>query len=112
MGSRSSSSALLVAEWILEGAISKVPARPMSMRWVLTWKPSDEHPQGRKGRSRIAVLGNQHSEIAEFKMASPTLSRPGKILSFQWTAFKKAELECVDAKSASLQSDGHEMQDA
>ena len=24
----------------------------MSMRWVLTWTPSDEHPHGRKAKAR------------------------------------------------------------
>ena len=49
-------------EWIQEEAISKVRERQevpgsrlMSMRWVLTWKPSDEHPQGRKAKARIVI---------------------------------------------------------
>ena len=44
-------------------------------------------------------------------MSGPTLSRLGKVLTLQWTAFNHAELECADAKSALLQGDGHEMQD-
>ena len=47
-----------LVEWIQEEAISKfrerheVPeSRLMSMRWVLTWKLSDEHPQGRKAKA-------------------------------------------------------------
>ena len=41
----------------LRGNSVEVPeSRFMSMRWVLTWKPSDEHPQGRKAKARIVVL--------------------------------------------------------
>ena len=40
-------------------------SRIMSMRWVLTWKPSDEHQQGRKAKAKIVVVGNQHPEVAE-----------------------------------------------
>ena len=44
-------------------------------------------------------------------MSSPTLSRLGKMLTLQWTAFNHAELDCADVKSAFLQGDGDEMQD-
>ena len=63
----------------------------MSMRRVLAWKPSGEHPQGE---------GYQYPEVTELKVASPTLSRLGKVLTLQWTAFNHAGLECADAKSA------------
>ena len=43
----------------------------MSMRWVLKWKPSDEHPQGRKAKARIVVMGYQLPEVAELNVASP-----------------------------------------
>ena len=78
-----------LAEWIQEGATSKVreSSRLMSMRWVPTWKPSD-------------VLGYQHPEVAELKVASPTLSRLGKMLTLQWTAFNNPELKCAEG-------DGH-----
>ena len=46
-----------MAEWIQE-AISQIregqevpDSRLMSKRWVLTWKPSDENPQGRKAKA-------------------------------------------------------------
>ena len=81
----------------------------VSMRWVLTWKPPDE--QGRKARARIVVLGFQHPEVTELQVASPTLSRLGRILTLQWASFNHAELECADAKSAFLQGDGEEMQE-
>ena len=77
----------------------------MSTRWVLTWKPSDEHPHGRKAKARIVVLGHQHPEVTLLKVASPTLSRLGKMLTPQWTAFNHAELESADAKSAFLQGE-------
>ena len=82
----------------------------MSMRWVLTWKPSDEHPPGGKAKARMVVLGNQHPEVAERTMANSTLSRLGKMLTLQWTAPNHAELERADAMSAMLQGDGKEMQ--
>ena len=97
-----------LSEWIQEEANSKVRERQevleprfMSMRWVLTWKPS----QGRKAKARIGP------EVAESKVARPSLSRLGKMLTLQRTAFNHAELECAGAKSASVQGDGHEMQD-
>ena len=83
----------------------------MSMRWVLTWTPSDEHPQGRKAKARIVILEYQHPEVADLKVSSPTLSRLGKVLTLQWTAFNHAELECAYAMSPFLQGDEHEMQD-
>ena len=105
-------------EWIEEGAMSKVresqevpEPRLMSMRWVLTWKPSDEHPQSRKAKARIVTLGYQHPEVTELTASSPALSRHGKMPTLQSTAFNHAELECADAKSAFFQGDGHEMQD-
>ena len=73
----------------------------MSMRWILTWRPSDEHPKRQESEGQIVVLGYQHPEVAVLKVASPTLSRLGKI----------AELECADAKCAFLQSDGEETQE-
>ena len=33
------------------------------------------------------------------------------MLTLQWTAFNRAELEYADAKSVFLQGDGHEMQE-
>ena len=64
-----------LAEWIQEGAISQVresqeipESKLVSMHWVLTWKSSDEHPQGRNAIARIVVLGYQHPEVAEKKV--------------------------------------------
>ena len=45
-------------------------SRLMFVRWVLTWKPWDEHPQGIRSKARIVVL-----VVAELKVASPTMSR-------------------------------------
>ena len=81
------------------------------MRWVLTWKPSDAHPQSRKAKARIVLLGISNTEVAEFKVSGPTQSRLGKILTLVWAALNHAELECADAKSPFLQGDVHEMQD-
>ena len=83
----------------------------MFMRWALTWKPSDEHPKGRKAKARIVVLEYQHPEVAELKVASLTLSRLGKMLMLQWASINHAELDCADSKSAFLQGDGKEMQE-
>ena len=78
------------------------------MRWVTTWKPSDEHTQGRKAKSSIVILESQHPEV---KVSSPTLFETWKdVLTLQWTAFNNGELDCADAKSAVLQGDGHELQ--
>ena len=53
-----------LAELVQEEATPKVresqevpESRLMFMRWVLTWKPSGERPQGRKAKARIVVLG-------------------------------------------------------
>ena len=73
-------------------------SRLMTMRWVLTWKPSDEHPQGRMAKARIVVLGYHHPEVAELKMTSPTLSRLGIMLTLHWASFNHAQLECGDGK--------------
>ena len=63
---------VILAEWIQEGAISKVrerqedpESRLMSMRWVLTWKPSDKHPHGRKAKARIVILAYQHPKVTK-----------------------------------------------
>ena len=68
-------------------------SRLMSMCWVLTWKPSDEHSHGRKAKARIVILEYQHQEVAELKVSSPTLSGLGKMFTLQWTAFNHAELD-------------------
>ena len=54
----------VLAEWIQEEEISKVrerqdvpESRLMSMHWVPTWKPSDEHTQSRKCGSQSRDLG-------------------------------------------------------
>ena len=108
-----------LAEWIQEEGVSKVREGQevpqtilMSMRWVLTWKPSGEHPPGGKAKARMVVLGHQHPEVAERTVANSTLSRLGKTLALQWTAFNHAELERADAMSAMLQGDGQEMQES
>ena len=44
-------------------------------------------------------------------MASPTLSRLGKVLTLQWASFKHAELQCADAMSAFLQGERKKMQE-
>eukprot|EP00969_Alexandrium_andersonii_P210760 9308966-Alexandrium_andersonii.AAC.1 len=75
------------------------------MRWVLTWKPSPEDPRGRRAKARIVILGFQHPELEKLKVASPTLSRAGRMLTFQWAALHRAELVCADIKSAFLQGD-------
>ena len=108
-----------LAEWIQEEGISKVREGQevpetilMSMRWVLTWKPSDEHPQGGKAKARMAVLGHQHPQVAERTVANSTLSRLGRMLTLQWTAPNHAELERATAMSAMLQGDGQEKQES
>ena len=52
------------AEWTRKNRFPKVlesqevpESRLMSMRWVLTWKPSDEHPQGRNAKNQNRGLG-------------------------------------------------------
>ena len=57
------------------------------------------------------ILGYQQREMTGMTVSSPTLSRLGKMLTHQWTAFNHAALECA-AKRAFLQGDGHEMQDS
>ena len=74
-----------LARWIQEEAISKfresqemLESRLMSMRWVQTWKPPDEHPQGSKAKARDVVLGPQHPEVVEVKVESSTYSELGR----------------------------------
>ena len=83
----------------------------MSMRCVLTWKLCDQDPHGRKAKARIVILEYEHPEVFELNVSSSTLSRLGKMLTPQWTAFNNAELEYDDNKSTFWQGDGHEMQD-
>ena len=107
-----------LAEWIQEETISQIregqevpESRLTSVRWVLTCKPDHEHPPGRKAKARIVFLGYQHPQVAELNVASPTLSRLGRMLTLQWAAFILAELECADAKPAFLPGDGQKMQE-
>lgn len=53
----------------------------------------------------------QHPELEKLETASPTLGRTGKHLTLQRAAIDKATAEPADAKSASLQSDGKELDD-
>ena len=59
----------------------------------------------------IVLLGYEHPDLVEIQASSPTLSRLGRPVVFQWAAQNRARLECADAKSASLQGDGEEMQE-
>ncbi len=105
-----------LAEWVQGKAIRVVTEgtdapkeRIMSMRWVLSWKPSAEEPSGRKAKARIVLLGYRHPELSELTVSSPKLSRLERMLTLQWCAVRKAHLECADAKCAFLQGDGKEM---
>ena len=56
----------------------------MSMSSVLTWKPSDEHPQRKKAKARIVILGTPASRSCRVEsVQSPTLLRLGKMLSLE-----------------------------
>ena len=56
------------------------------MRWIWTWKPPDEHPIGRKAKARIVILGFQYPEVRDMKMSSAAWSRPGRMLTLQWSS--------------------------
>ena len=75
----------VLSRWIQEEAISKfresqemLESRLMSMRWVQTWKPSDEHPQDRKAKARDVLLGHKHPEVVEVEVESSTSSKLGR----------------------------------
>ena len=87
-------------------------SRLMFMRWVLVWKPSAEQENDSKANERTVIRGYQHPEVTALKVSSPTLSRLQEMLTLQWTALNRPELERADAKPAFLHDDGQEVRKA
>ena len=80
------------------------------MRCSLVWKPSAQQENDSKANERIVIRGYQHPEVTDLKKSWPTLSRLRKMLTLQWAALNRPELERADAKPAFLQDDGQKTQ--
>ena len=85
------------------------PARLMKMRWLLTWKVSDDG--GAVAKARLIVLGFQHPDLTELQTAAPTLSRNGRNIILQIMAVHRLLMEAGDISSAFLQESSTSVED-
>ena len=103
-----------VGEWIKENVVEALDPQlhyrsedVMRMRWVLTWKPTEDHPSGRKAKARLVLLGSEDPRFGQEEYAAPTMTLRSRMLQYQsavnrgWTVWK------ADVKAACLQ--GHEL---
>ncbi len=78
----------------------------MTMRWLLTWKPS---PDGaRKAKARIIIRGFEDPDLLDLQKQSPTCSRLSKLLALQMAAQQRWKVELANAHAAFLQGSNSE----
>ena len=77
--------------------------RLLCMRWVLTWK----HTEDRKAKARLVILGYQHPELASAPIA-PTLGKMSRHLLLSACALHKLRVHFGDVSSAFLQTSASE----
>ena len=73
----------------------------MGMRWLLTWKPTEDG--GKKAKARAIVLGYQDPEYKERDTSAPTPSKAGRQLFLQMCSWKQFQLAKGDVSGAFLQ---------
>ena len=102
-------------QWISHAVVrvcqrSGVPLqRIMSMRWVLTWKTSDDQ-KDRKAKARLVVRGFEDPDLITVRAEAPTLSKPARHMILQMAASHQWTAEVGDVKTAFLQGDKTETQ--
>ena len=74
----------------------------MRMRWVLTFKGTD-NPDQVKAKARLVVLGFSDPEVGLLETQSPTMSRRSRQLMLQFSCHRGLQLLKADAKAAFLQ---------
>ena len=80
-------------------------SRIVGMRWLLTWKVGEQYPGGRKAKARAIVLGYQDPAYENRPTSSPTPSKAGRQLFFQYCAWRKFRLAKGDISGAFLQGE-------
>ena len=76
--------------------------RIMSMRWILTWKKTDE---GDKAKARLVVKGFTDPDLTTIRAESPTLSKIGRNCLLQLAASCRVTISMGDVKTAFLQGE-------
>ena len=77
----------------------------VGMRWVLTWKASQDENQPRKAKARAVILGYQDKSYEYKQTTSPTLSRSGRQAFLCFCARHHYKVQKGDVSSAFLQGD-------
>ena len=100
--------------WIETSAVEKIMRhieQIMTSRWILTWKPDESHPSGRKAKARLVVRGFQDPDLDTVQTDSPTLTRDGRMVLLQAVSSKGWEVQSFDITTAFLRgrSDGREL---
>jgi len=73
-------------------------------RWVLTWTPQENGPDGAK--ARLVVLGYQDPDLDTVPKDAPTLTKHGRSALLQAVASHHFELTSFDVKTAFLRGEG------
>ena len=73
----------------------------MGMRWLLTWKPTEDG--GRKAKARAIVLGYQDPNYKDRDTSAPTPSKAGRQLFLHMCSWKRFRVAKGDVSGAFLQ---------
>ena len=76
-------------------------SQAMRMRWILTWKKTED--QGLKPKARAVVLGYQDPEYAHRPTFAPTMTKQSRQLLLQWAANNECSVKKGDVSGAFLQ---------
>ena len=76
----------------------------LGMRWLLTWKYDEKYKDmgGRKAKARAIILGYHDPNYAARETSSPTPSKAGRQLFFQFCSWKKFTIKKGDVSGALL----------
>ena len=78
-------------------------AEVMGMRWLLSWKPTEDG--GKKAKARAIVLGYQDPSYKDRETSAPTPTRAGRQLFLQLCSWRRFKLEKGDVSGAFLQGE-------
>ena len=87
--------------------------RVLGMRWVLTWKPLEDHEGqnvGKKAKARLIIKGYQDPDLLTVPREAPTLSSLGRNSILAEASKRRFKIWLGDIKTAFLNGDQTELQ--
>ena len=96
-----------VGAWLSHQTVRRLADEQLlRCRWILTWKPPEQHGGPRRAKARLVVLGFEDPGLGEIPNDAPTLGKDARQLILQKVAANRWTLINFDISTAFLQGQG------